>query len=32
MKHTGCWHCFACVLNPGGHFTLRDGRTLLKTL
>ena len=26
MKHTGCLHCFACVLNPGGHFVLRAER------
>ena len=26
MKHTGCLHCFACVLNPGGHFALRAER------
>lgn len=26
MKHTGCLHCFACVLNPVGHFTLLPER------
>lgn len=26
MKHTGCLHCFVCVLNPGGHFTLLPER------